>query len=247
MPFTGAEMIDLDILATEDFRYSPLLQAKNTETIINLVAQTREVETARRSLVEDDYEKIEDFAEMLIKKHLKDGEHFDYDITLAALAIILIEYDEEFPEKFLAELAGLYDAKKAEELFWSRRVASQLLKLKKRLSSKVKNKVRKHFPDALFLPVDELGLIFDPPPHLAKLKIEQQLIIAVSLGDRMLNIIDHDGKVFELPEEAVLVSNKGAALHAPYLTDYGQTLGFGSYGDLEVEADWVFAQAKTTA
>jgi len=239
-------MIDLEVLATEDFRYSPL-HAKNTETVINLVAQTKEVEIARRSLVPEDYEKIETFGEGLIKKHLKEGVHFDYDITLAALAIILVEYDDEFPEKFLAELGGLYDAKKANELFWSRRVASQLLKLKKKLSSKIKAKVRKHFPDALFLPVDELGLIFDPPPHLAKLKIEQQLIVAVSLGDKMINVIDHEGKVFELPEEAILVSHKDAALHAPYITDYGQTLGFGNYGDFEMEADLVFAQAKTTA
>lgn len=239
-------MIDLDVLATEDFRYSPLT-CKNAEAIIGCIASTEAVETFRRTLHSDDYKEIETFGEDLIKKHHKDGVHFDYDITLAALAIILVESDDEFPEKFLAELAGLYEAKKAPELFWSRKVAAKLLSLKKRLSDKVKAKVRKHFPDAIFLPVDEMGLIFDPPPHLAKAKVLQQLIIAVSVKEGMVKVIDHDGQVFDLPEEAILASHKDADITKPYLTDYGQTLGFGKYGECELEGDWVFAQSKTTA
>jgi len=239
-------MIDLEVLATEDFRYGPLGAASNTETLISLVAQTKEVETARRTVEKEDFKKIEDFAESLLKEHYHKAVHFDYDITLVALAIILVESDGDFPEKFLAELENLYNQKKAPELFWSRKVAANLVKLKKNLE-KIKIKVRRHFSDAIFLPIDELGLVFDPPARLAGTKVETRLIIAVAPKDNLLNIVDHKGKVVELSKETVLSEKPDAIFNKPYLTDYGQTLGFGGYNECEFQADWVFAQAKVTA
>lgn len=239
-------MIDLGVFTTEDFRYGPLSSTK-VEGIINLVSGTKEVETARRAkLTEKDFDHIEKFGEDLVKKHLKEGVHFDYDITLAALAIILVEFEGKFPENFLAELAKLYASKDAPELFWSRKVAKYLLDAKK-TADKVKEKVKKHFPDAVFLPVEELGFIFNPPPHMKKLAIETQLIIAIARKDNSFMLVDHEGTVLELPEEAITTSKPEADLENPYLTDYGQTLGFGSYGDLELENEFVITQAKATA
>ena len=224
-------MIDLERLKSNEFREQcGFLGLGTIETALNIMAQQPEVEIARRSLTSDDFPKIEEFIIALLAENFDSEYQFSYEFTLVALAIILTEYESSIAEKYLTDLAEL----KISNLPYSSRIARKLEEMRDELSS-TKNKVRIKWNDAIFLPVNELHHVVKNTTDCFR---ENFIVIAAEVNGNQITLVADDFCEYTFDKNLFKDTPKAKVNFAkPYLTDYGQTLGFGQFGTWEVAVD----------
>ena len=112
------------------------------------------------------------------------------------------------------------------------RIGNHLAKLRNILSP-VKNKVRLKHPNAIFLPINELD-------ELIK-ESDKKLAIAAEMYNDKITLVLNDYSELNIQKSDLAPKPVHDRIFTPvdfskpYLTDWGQTLGFGNFGDYEID------------
>jgi len=232
-------MIDLEKLKSDEF--GMVAYGMGTyQAMQRYLTYTPEVEMYRRSLEDEDFPKIEKFIDQLLENHYDKNFSFPYEHTLIALSIILAEYENSFTAEFFSEIEFLYNSGGNRSLIFFTWIGNRLSQWKDELSS-LKNKVRLQHPKAIFLPLNELKII-------DKDSVSSDgcpLIMAAEISDdaTTINLIDMNLQTYNIPLSEFKPNPTTPIIDftKPYLTDHGQTLGFGIFGTYETAIDSLLA------
>jgi hypothetical protein len=218
-------MIDLAYFKSDKFlEESGIVVCGTYDGVLFLISRLDIVETYKRCLSSENSSKIEVFIEDLIKEHYNPEFHFPYEHTLIALAAILAEHETKVSEKFFNEVEQIHKKGGDRSLPYFIRAAVKLSKLRDELSS-LKNKVRLAYPDAIFLPLLELK--------------ESANIIAANLEKDQIVLISRELAATPIKLSAFKSNPVCSEIDFTtcYLTDFGQTIGFGPFGTYEAAID----------
>ena len=221
-------MINLKKLSDEEFIFSTGASFCATwEATYNCLCLTSEIETCRRALEDNDFPQIESFIEKLIHDYYIPDHHFSHETTLVSLAIILAEYETIVSAKFFTEVEALHARGGVQGMPIFIRVGNYLAKLRDKLSP-LKNKIRLKHSKAVFLPINELDEMF-------KETINKKLAIAAEVYEKHVTLVMHDHSEIDIQKSDLDHPSRKVDFSRPYLTDWGQTLGFGNFGDYEID------------